>query len=606
MMSEVREMLLDEAQKYLDVVRKRGEAQSGLKRVYENICKHKGLFLIAYGKLYTNKGALTPGIDAEDVIDGMSMERIERTIERLRNKTYRWKPTRRTSIPKKHGKKRPLGIPGWEDKLVQEVLRRVLETYYEPQFSEYSHGFRPERGCHTALSDVYYTWKGMKWFIEGDIKGCFDNINHGVLLDVLRKQVADNNLLTLLRGMIQAGYVEDWKYHRTYSGTPQGGVISPLMANIVLNEFDKHVEETVIPKHTRGDTSKRKWNPESQKLNQRAVRAQRKGDSKSYQKAIKERRRVPVYLDDGCTWLRYVRYADDFLLGFAGSEEEAAEIKMEIGEFLRNLQLELSEEKTLITYGRKEKARFLNYHIGIMWDNSAIGKCGIGRGRNLNGGIRLTIPKDVVMEHEREVKKDEKKVLHKTQWLNNSDYDIIMAYEMKVQGLINFYEMAHDVKKKMGTLRYVYEESLVKTLAAKHKCDTTLINRRYRKTVEDERQVIAVEVKRKEKTPLVAIYGKKPITQNREVIIQDEVKTLHTGRNELVSRLLNNVCEICGSRDNVQGHHIRKLADLEKYTGRERPEWVKRMVAMRRKTLFVCKKHHDEIHQGKYDGARIT
>lgn len=217
----------------------------------------------------------------------------------------------------------------------------------------------------------------------------------------------------------------------------------------------------------------------------------------------------------------------------------------------------------------------------------------------------LTIPNDVVAKYEARIKK-KGRILHTPEWMNNSDYDIIMAYEMKIQGLINYYEMASDVSVKMGKLRYVYEKSLVKTLALKHKTTFSKIQRKYSKYVEDGRQVIAVEVKREQKKPLVAIYGKKPITQNRKAIIQDEMVSLNTGRNELVSRLLNNVCEICGSSDGVQGHHIRKLADLKKYEGREKPEWIKRMAAMRRKTLFVCKKHHLEIHQGNYDGAKIT
>jgi group II intron reverse transcriptase/maturase len=598
-------MLLDEAQKYLEVVRKRGKAKTGLKRVYENICKHKGLFVMAYGRLYANTGALTPGIDAHDTIDGMSLKRIERTIKKLKDETYKWKPTRRTYIPKKQRKKRPLGIPGWEDKLVQEILRMVLEAYYEPQFSEHSHGFRPDKGCHTALSDVYYTWKGVKWFIEGDIKGCFDNIDHGTLLEVMRRQIKDYRLLRLIKGMLNAGYMEDWQYHQTYSGTPQGGVISPLMANILLNEFDEYVEKELIPKHTKGDKSKRKWNPVYQRLNQRAVRAKRRGDVESYKKAIKERRNVPVFKDDGCRWLKYVRYADDFLVGFAGNKEEAGEIKEEIGKYLKSLKLEMSDEKTLITHSGTEKARFLNYHISTMWQNAEIRNCGIGKGRSLNGKIYLTIPEDVLRQHESKVRK-KGRVIHLPEWRNNSDYDIIMAYEVKMQGLINYYEMAHDVVVKMGKLRYVYEKSLLKTLASKHKDAVSRIKRRYRRKLDDGRQVIAVEVKREKKKPLVAMYGKQPITQKRNVVIRDEVVGLNTGRNELVNRLLNNTCEICGSHDDVQGHHIRKLADLKKYEGKERPVWVKRMAAMRRKTLFVCKRHHEEIHQGKYDGVKIT
>jgi group II intron reverse transcriptase/maturase len=498
-----------------------------------------------------------------------------------------------------------LGIPGWEDKLVQEVLRMVLEAYYEPQFNEHSHGFRPGRGCHTALADVYYTWKGVKWFVEGDIKGCFDNIDHQTMLEVIRKQVSDYKLLRLLKGMLKAGYMEDWQYHQTYSGTPQGGVISPLMANILLNEFDTYVEEVLIPKYTKGDKTKRKWNPEYQRLNQRAVRAKKKGDIEGYKQAIKERRNVPVFKDDGCTWLKYVRYADDFLLGFAGNKRDAMEIKEEIGNYLRTLKLEMSAEKTLITHSSQGKARFLNYHIRTMWKNSEIRNCGRGKGRSLNGGMSLTIPDDVVHNHESNVKR-EGKILHIPEWMNNSDYDIIMAYEMRMQGLINYYEMALDVTAKMGKLRYVYEKSLVKTLALKHRKAFSEIKRKYGRYVSDGRRVIAVEVEREQEKPLRAIYGKKPITRNCDVIIQDDMVSLNTGRNELVSRLLNNVCEICGSRDGVQGHHIRKLADLKQYEGREKPEWVKRMAAMRRKTLFVCKKHHLEIHQGKYDGAKIT
>lgn len=160
-MSEVCEMLLNEAQKYLEVVRKRGEATSELRRVYDNIAKNKELFLAAYANLYANKGAMTPGRDESDTVDGMSMKRIDTIIGALKKGRYTWKPPRRRYIPQKDGtSKRPLGMPGWNDKTVQEVIKMVLETYYEPQFRSRSHGFRPGRGCHTALSEVKNTWTG--------------------------------------------------------------------------------------------------------------------------------------------------------------------------------------------------------------------------------------------------------------------------------------------------------------------------------------------------------------------------------------------------------------------------------------------------------------
>jgi group II intron reverse transcriptase/maturase len=350
-----------DTQKYLELVRNRGKGGKELSRVYRGI-KRKGLFLRAYANLYANDGALTPGIDPHDTVDGMSVRRIDNIIRKLEEGAIKWKPVRRTYIEKKKSsKKRPLGIPGWKDKLLQEAIRIVLETYYEPQFRDSSHGFRPNRGCHTALTAIQYQWHGMKWFIEGDIKGCFDNIRHEKLLEILGKQIKDERLLKLIRGLLNAGYMEDWVYHTTYSGTPQGGIISPLLANIYLNELDTFVEDDLIPKYTKGDTRKRKWNPVYQRLNQRAIRAQKRKDIQAYRKAIQAKRHVPVCRDDGCTWLRYVRYADDFLLGFAGTKREAEEIKQEIKTFLESLKLELSEDKTYVTNSRTGTARFLNY-----------------------------------------------------------------------------------------------------------------------------------------------------------------------------------------------------------------------------------------------------
>jgi group II intron reverse transcriptase/maturase len=236
-----------DAQTYLEIVRDRGERRLGLKRVYRNL-RNKELFLRAYAKLYANQGALTPGTDPKDTVDGMSLKRIDRIIADLEAGTYRWKPSRRSYIPKKNGKLRALGMPGWRDKLLQQVIHCVLSAYYEPRFSRVSHGFRPGRGCHTALQSIMCTWRGTKWFIEGDIRGCFDEIGHEKLLEVIGRSIKDQRLLKLLRGMLKVGYLEDWKYQQTYSGTPQGGIISPLLANIFLNELDKYVEEVLILK----------------------------------------------------------------------------------------------------------------------------------------------------------------------------------------------------------------------------------------------------------------------------------------------------------------------------------------------------------------------
>lgn len=447
----------------------------------------------------------------------------------------------------------------------------------------------------------------MKWFIEGDIKGCFDNIDHEKLLEIIGNRIKDNRLLKLMRGMLQAGYLENWKYNQTYSGTPQGGVISPLLANIILNELDTFMEETIIPKYTKGDRRKRKRNPKYQRWQNMAVRAKKKGDVAKYRYAMRETRKVPAYADDGCKWVRYIRYADDFLIGVAGTRKDCEAMKREVGNFLETIKLKLSEEKTLITHATTEKAKFLGYLIGTIKEDTKQTRSTKGKRRSINGGIKLHIPDDVTKKWIKAISEGHV-IIHKAERINNTDYDIIMAYEMEMQGLINYYSMAHDVGDKMGHLRSSYEESLVKTLAAKHKCAQSEIKRKYGKYTADGRRVIAIEVEREGRKPFVASFGKKPIQQKRSVKIHNEIEYLRTNRTELISRLLNDTCELCGSKEKVQGHHVRKLVDLKKkYQGKnEPPKWVEKMVAINRKTLFVCRKCHHEIHGGIYDGARIT
>jgi group II intron reverse transcriptase/maturase len=379
------------AQKFIETVHKVGEKGGELERVYRRM-QDRDLFLNAYGKLYANKGAMTKGIDPNDTVQGMSVARVDRIIEKLRNKTYQWQPARRRNIPKKKGKTRPIGIPPWSEKLVQEVIRTVLEAYYEPQFSEYSHGFRPERGCHTALWEIG-KWHGTKWFIEGDIKGCFDNIDHDILLEIISKKIKDYNLLKLLNEMLKAGYMQDWKYHNTYSGTPQGGVLSPLLANIVLNELDKFVENELMPAYNKGEA--KKLNPEHNRLRQATHYAKKKGDVERYKSLKKEMRQIPSVVDNDPDFrrLKYCRYADDFILGFIGPKSEAMEIKQKIAEFLRTIKLTMSEEKTLITNAVEDRARFLGYEIRTAIDNTRLAKqqqSGTKR-RSINGQIMLIL-----------------------------------------------------------------------------------------------------------------------------------------------------------------------------------------------------------------------
>ena len=606
-------MLLSEAQKYLETVRNRGTAQAELRRVYYNIVTNKELFLKAYANLYANDGAMTPGVNPDDTVDGMSIKRIETIMDRLKKRTYRWTPVRRTYIEKKNSnKKRPLGLPGFNDKLLEEVLRMVLEAYYEPQFRNSSHGFRPERSCHTAL-DTIASWNGTRWFIEGDIKGCFNALSHKVILKILRKSIKDQSLLKLIEAMLKAGYVENWKYQQTYSGTPQGGIASPLIANIVLNELDKFVEDEIIPDFTKG--KQRAFNMEYMRLSSRERRARKRGDWNTAKMLRKQYTKLPSRLPNDPEFRRlwYVRYADDFLLGLIGTKEETQRIKKKIKQFLKSIKLEMSTEKTLITNARSGKARFLNYHINLMDSTNKVSViknhaiAGTHKRRTTNHQLYFSIPADVTQKWLNKVEKAGRSQ-YRGELLHLSDYDIITTFEVELQGLINYYSRIHNLQQ-LRHLRYKWKQSLIKTLATKYRTSMRNIRRKYERFTNILKQkFIGVEIQRENKNPLRAIFGKKPIRRHNGTAIKDKIQTIYRNRNELINRLLAEVCELCRAKKvALEGHHIRKLKDLkQKWRDKEKPEWVRNMIALNRKTLFVCKSCHQRIHAGRYDGRKLT
>lgn len=279
-----------DAETTLAIIQDRGRRGLHLEDVYRRLF-NPDLYLRAYGRIYRNAGALTEGVTAETA-DGMSLEKIGQLSADIRHERYRWTPVRRVYIPKSNGKMRPLGVPTWRDKLLQEVMRSLLEAYYEPQFSVHSHGFRPGLGCDTALQDIAQHWKGTKWFIEGDIKGCFDNIDHQVLLSILAEKILDNRLLHLVETMLKAGYLEQWEYRPTLSGTPQGGIASPLFANIYLDRLDRYVEQMIIPAYTWGKA--KKLNPEYVYPCKKRSVAKERGDLATYRELGRVLAKMPT------------------------------------------------------------------------------------------------------------------------------------------------------------------------------------------------------------------------------------------------------------------------------------------------------------------------
>jgi group II intron reverse transcriptase/maturase len=590
----------------LAIHQKRGSEGLPLERVYKHLFDPE-LFLRAYGNIYRNDGAMTKGV-TEETVDGMDIQRIHKIIGLLRLERYEWTPVRRTEIPKANGKTRPLGIPTWSDKLVQETLRTLLEPYYEQKFSNHSHGFRPDRSCHSALREIQKMWKGTVWFIEGDIKGCFDNIDHEVLLEIIRRDIHDGRLVALIGGLLRAGYMKDWRYYDSISGTPQGGIISPLLANIYLNELDRFVEDTLIPAYTRGD--RRKWNPEYTAFSHPIAMARKRGDVEELARLKRERRKLmsvaPV--DPDFRRLRFVRYADDFLLGFMGPKKEAEEIRERLGEFLSaRLKLTLSKEKTFITHGSDDRAKFLGYEIGMVREENLI-TCN-GK-RNTNGKVALLMPRKVVQKY-LDLYSRKGKVWHRPDLMHDTDYTILSRYQAVYTGLYQFYCMAVNVSTRMADIKRLLWMSAVKTLSNKLRISANEVIRKYGTWINGYR-ALQVTIDRPGKKPLVATFAGIPLRRKPEGMGAGEFSHRQMWfkpgyeRSEVVQRLLVDKCELCGRNDlPTQVHHIRKLADIDRPGRRPKETWEKAMSARKRKTLVLCEECHGRIHAGKYDGPKL-
>lgn len=596
-MEKNREVLaMRSAETVLAIIQERGKQGLPLEDLYRQLY-NPTWSRRAYAKLYPNNGAMTPGSTTETV-DGMSMRKIEQLIDDLRHERYQWTPVRRVYIPKKTGKLRPLGLPTWEDKLLQEVIRNILEAYSEPQMSEHSHGFRPKRGCHTALRERQANWTGTRWFIEGDIAKYFDTINHDVLMQIRGEKLHDNRFLRLIRHLLQRGYLEEWKFHQTMSGAPQGGVVSPTLANIYLDKLDQYVEKVLIATYTCGE--RRAENPAYTKLKNRVFYAKKTNQKETYQELRKQMLQTPSTDPSDSTYRRlfYVRDADDTLLGFAGPRQEAEEIKQTLRQFLRDtLKLEMSEEKTLIPQASTQAARFRGYEIGNPQNDSKHAK----RRRSANGKMGLRVPTDVVTKKSAPYLRKGKPI-HRPERLQDTDDSIVMPYQQEYRGIGPYSLLAQNVAP-LSHLHWAMKGSLLKTWANKHKISATAVARKSQTTVQapngTDLKCRRVGVEREGKKPLVAQFGGiQLIPQPKATILDQLPKPMNTGT-EIRQRMLANTCELCKSLRDIEVHHMRKLADLKGKGGRERPAWVKLMAARRRKTLVVCRTCHIKIHAGQ-------
>lgn len=569
---------------------------------YERLYRYlfsEEMFAVAYQRIYAKQGNMTPGTDGK-TIDEMSLERIERLIVSLKDESYQPHPARRVYIPKKNGKKRPLGIPSFEDKLVQEVVRLLLEAIYEGHFEGTSHGFRPHRSCHTALGMIQKSFAGAKWFIEGDIKGFFDNIDHNVLISILRERISDERFLRLIRKFLNAGYVEDWKYNKTYSGTPQGGIVSPILANIYLDKFDKYIKEYAA-KFRKGD--RRSINPDYWRLNNKKNRLKQKLQKtsdeqmrKSYLYEIaqlsKQMLSIPHKdaMDADFRRLQYVRYADDFLISVIGSKSECETIKADITQFMREqLKLELSDEKTLITHAQ-DKAKFLGYEIFIRKSDAVKrNKDGVLK-RDFNGAVVLTLNSAVIQKKLTEYNALEvRNIDGKDIWWSKprrymtpmKPEDILAQYNAEIRGLYNYYSLATNVSKECASFAFIMKMSMFKTLGWKLNTSARKVRQKYQK---DKDFVIPYnDAKGKQKYRVFYNEGFKKRNAQFDVDYDKLPQNMYVPYPSLVERLKDGRCELCGKEGKVVMHHVRNLTKLKGCN-----EWEKLMLKRHRKTLVVC------------------
>ena len=577
-------------------------------RLYR-ILFNEELFYVAYQKIASNGGSTTKGSDGRS-IDGMSLARIETLIASLKDESYQPHPSRRVHIPKKNGKTRPLGIPAFEDKLVQEVVRMILEAIYEGHFETTSHGFRPKRSCHTALLHIQKTFSGAKWFIEGDIKGFFDNIDHDVLVGILRERISDDRFIRLIRKFLKAGYVEDWTFHNTYSGMPQGGIVSPILANIYLDKLDKYVKEYI--RHFDMGTKRRPGKESNDLANERkrTVRKLKKVKDGTEKAALvarlkaieQERAAFPSgdEMDGSYRRLKYIRYADDFILGVIGSKEDALRIKEDIKSFLsESLALELSEEKTLITHTGKS-AKFLGYEITVTRDNhqrrDVRGCLRRTYGKRVRLNVSMATLRDKLLEYgAMEIKLRNGKEVWKPKCRSglifNDDLEILDRYNRETVGFCNYYLIANNCVV-LHNFRYIMEYSMYKTFAGKYRSTVRKINKKYRYnklfTVKYEQKGAI-----KSRTFYKTSFKRRTTAFNGSCDIEP-YSIADVSRTNLTDRLKAEKCELCGATGKLIMHHVRNLKDLK---GKE--SWKRLMSARKRKTIALCPSCHRLRHLGK-------
>jgi group II intron reverse transcriptase/maturase len=602
----------------LDYLRKANSNRQWINHDLYRLLYKPDLYILAYERIKSKPGNMTRGTDGA-TLDGFSLNQIDALIEELRTEQFRFQPSRITFIPKPNGKLRKLGIPCVRDKIVQEALRLILEAIYDSPFGSYfhtsSHGFRPNRSCHTALHEFRTKWSAVNWIIEGDIRACFDELDHTVLVSILYKKIHDERFLNLIRKLLNAGYMDlHGEQKASLVGSPQGGILSPILANAYLHELDEFVESL---RSTFEQGKRKQRNPVYQQLSHQKSRMVKRGETKTkaFQQISQLMRTMPTLQvnDPGFIRIKYLRYADDWIVGIWGSHALAEHIKQEIKTFLhQHLRLTLNEEKTRITHARTEEALFLGTTLKIgggkeaklalqtnMW-----GKKFKRRSTGWETIMKAPLPKLLKRLSDRGFCTTEGRPIPKSGWAYLDVEQLILLYSSINRGIQNYYRFT-DNWAQIQHIQYILQYSLAMTLGRKFKISTPKVFKRFGKhltyTIKDKAGI-------EKKT--VAFYLNHDWTKNRDAFQTSKTPDIDLIRTEMAMRSRSNLakpCSICGAtRDTtpiVMHHvrHIRKLSSKRPASGFNR---ILRM--LNRKQIPVCKACHENIHRGKYDRLKLA
>lgn len=594
----------------LEVIRKQNANCAWINSDLYRLMFKPELYILAYERIKSKPGNTTPGTDQE-TIDGFGMDEINKLINDMRTEKYQPSPVRRALIPKSNGKMRKLGIPSARDKIVQEVVRLILEAIYDSPhgacFKECSHGFRRSRSCHSALKDIQGKWSGTTWFLEGDIKACFDDINHEILVSLMRKKIKDERFLDLIWKFLNAGYQDlDESRKDSLAGTPQGGIVSPILANIYLHELDEYVEQ-LRKELEKGEL--RRPNPEYRSLQKRRQYLAKTGriDTREYRELGVQMRKFPSLdpKDPNFVRVRYVRYADDWIVGVTGPKHLAEEIKEKARQFLKaKLDLTLSEEKTVITNARESDAKFLGYRIRLGRSKTAEQKQTLStnasgktfKRRSTGMQIVLRAPMDELIKKlcQKGFCDAHGRPLHKKAWTLLDEDQIISLFSSINRGLQNYYRPT-DNWAELSRIQYILKFSLAKTLAAKKQVPITRI-------IKDKG--IYVNVTRKGQQRTILFYRNTDWKIDRKAFTDSPTVDLVRMNERMRTRSkLGLPCCICLESNGVAMHHVRHI---RKMTDKQAKGFNSLLAKLNRKQVPVCQECHRKIHNGTYDKMKLS